>query len=297
MVLTGSAALAPGHNAVDPKTPACAAKFLTHTAVVSQFVFKAYEKPDDSGCLQVFRNGNLVFRRSSDAMQYTLGQSGSREYRIPKIENGADVTGRGRPEMIVSYWTGGAHCCFVHYVFELEPEFKLVATLNDEDGDLAHFASFDDHHYYYLSDDWAFAYWPSCFACSPYHSVILRFVEDNDAGSFHLALDKMRRPTPSPAEWNRKLREFEATQGNRVPDEIGLTLWSTVLDLIYTGHSDLAWKFLDQAKAKAKPELRNSMDLGGFCSILKTSLYWPDLAPTLKNTPPACANAKPGRKR
>ena len=29
-------------------------------------------------------------------------------------------------------------------------------------------------------------------------------------------------------------------------------MWQTVLDLIYTGHSDLAWKFMDAAGPKAQ---------------------------------------------
>jgi hypothetical protein len=46
---------------------------------------------------------------------------------------------------------------------------------------------------------------------------------------------------------------------------------------------------------QARAQQGNYPDLASFCSTLKTSPYWPDLAPTLKNTPPACANATADR--
>jgi hypothetical protein len=72
-------------------------------------------------------------------------------------------------------------------------------------------------------------------------------------------------------------------------------LWNTVLDLIYTGHSDLAWKFINEAGPKAQPG--TNATLADFCSVLKVSPYWPDLEPTVKDMPSACANAKPDEAR
>ena len=72
-------------------------------------------------------------------------------------------------------------------------------------------------------------------------------------------------------------------------DSIGTTMWQTVLNLIYGGHSDLAWKFVDALGPKAQQSPLPT--LADFCSVLKTSPGWPDLQPTLKDVPPACANA------
>ena len=196
--------------------------------------------------------------------------------------------------MIVSWWTGGAHCCLSHYVFELEPKFKLLATLDAEDTWPAYFADLDKNgHYYFIAEDWTFAYWAGSFAGSPNAPIILQFVEDSNGGGYHLALDKMRKPEPSPKEWKESVSEYKDSLGEygagfllRAP-----TIWNTVLKLIYSGHSDLAWKFLDESWPGTKEEKEEEM--GNFCATLKTSPYWPDLAPTLKNIPPACANAKP----
>jgi hypothetical protein len=285
-----------GQSLVDPPSAVCSAKYLSQTATVGQLVFKAYESKEDGGCLEVRnREGEIVFRRTKETYgQYTLGQAANEEFHAPKIENGTDVTGRGHPDMIVSLNTGGAHCCTSHFVFELEPEFRPLATLNDEDDDMAHFAKLDHGGpYYYFTADWTFAYWPASFASSPSHLVLLQFVDDGKGGAYHLALDKMTRPAPTQAQWKKHLSDVEeALSGNAsLSGDLGATLWDTVLDLIYTGHSDLAWKFLDEAgpKAQQKP----LPDLDDFCSILKESPYWPDLEKTIQNSPPACANSKP----
>ncbi len=280
----------------DPKV-ACAPENLDESAAVGRFVFKSYgEKNGGETCLQVFREGKVIFRRTNDnGGWYKIGQPANKPDHVPAIENGTDITGRGRSDMIVSFSTGGAHCCLMHYVFELQPDFKLLATLNAQDTWPAYFADLDrDHHYYYLAEDWAFAYWWESFAGSPFHSVVLRYVDDSNGGAFHLAIDKMQTPAPSPKEWQKALRivrqELRLEQEN-MANNLPNVLWQEVIDLIYTGHSDLAWKFLDEVGPRAQQS--PFPDLATFCLTLKTSSYWPDLAPTLKNTPPACAHAQP----
>jgi hypothetical protein len=254
---------------------------------------------DDGACLQVVRSGRVIFRRTSDSRDgYTLGQPANKECKVPAIVDGTDITGRGHPDMIVAYWTGGAHCCLLHYVFELESTFRLLATLDAEDDDMAHFAQLDgDNRDYYLAADWTFAYWPGSFAGSPSHSVVLRYEDDHRGGGFHLALDKMKRDPPTSVQWyeamgavNGALQE-DAMQG----EVLAATLWNTVLDLIYIGHSDLAWRFINEAGPKAQQG--TNVTLADFCSVLKASPYWPDLEPTVKDMPSACAHAKPDEAR
>jgi hypothetical protein len=290
LAIAGTAAAQQPANASD----VCTQSHLKERATVDRYLFTSYVS-DDQACLTVTRNGSVVFRRTTDSGTpgFTLGQPADMSSNVPAVANGTDVTSRGHPDMIVSLSTGGAHCCSSHYVFELEPELKLLATLNDADDDMAHFERIDRNGpYYYLTADWTFAYWPDCFACSPSEPVVLRFVDDAKGGGFHLALDKMQRPAPSPAKWKHDLESVKDSLKNGSPlNTVGTTLWQDVLDLIYTGHSGLAWKFLDEAgpTAQQKP-LPNLED---FCSLLKESLYWPDLEKTIHNSPPACSSAKP----
>jgi hypothetical protein len=271
-------------------TNLCAAGGLSGSARVDQYLFRTYES-EDGACLEVLHGGKIVYRRAGDdVVQYTLGQAAGDDF--PAVANGTDVTGRGRPDMIVLSWSGGAHCCFAHLVFELEPSFRLLATLNDAHDDLAHFARLGpDRRYYYFTADWTFAYWPDCFACSPSALVILRYVDDGHGGGFHLALDRMHTPAPTPSEWNQHLRAAQNSASKGDIASIGTTLWDPVLNWLYDGHPDLAWKFVEAAGPKAQQKPLPT--LADFCRLLKTSAYWPDLAPSLGDRPPACANAAP----
>jgi len=274
---------------------ACQGKSPDDTATVKQYVFRTYSQ-ENGECLLVNHMGKVVFSQTWEGFgSLTLGQTGVAVESFPVVENGTDVTGRGHPDMIVSLFTGGAHCCTTHFVFELAPAFRLLATLNDADDDEAHFERLKDGHYYYFTADWTFAYWPTCFACSPSEVVLLRWADDANGGAFHVALDKMQKPAPTTADWNKSFAAARKVVSQGDPNSIGTTLWQTVLDLIYTGHSDLAWKFVDAAgpKAQQKP----FPTLTDFCSLLKQSPYWTDLGPSLQNPPPACSGPAPGAHR
>jgi hypothetical protein len=67
-------------------------------------------------------------------------------------------------------------------------------------------------------------------------------------------------------------------------------LWDTVLDLIYTGHSDLAWMFVRDVNPAALKGDNPSLE--EFCIGLKGSIYWNDLEPSLRDVPKECAAAK-----
>ena len=291
---TGSAVTAQSSNSPEEL---CNRTNLEATAKIHGYIFKSYSS-DSGSCLQVIAENKVIFRRTDDSRTaYTLGQHADSTNNIPAIPNGTDITGRGQPNMIVTFWSGGAHCCLDHYVFELEPKFTFLATIKGRDDDLAHFEDLDRNgNYYYVGGDWTFAYWYGSFAGSPNHEVILRWVDAPDGGSFHLALDKMHKPPPTLAEWQQALQDVrhelhleQTNYANALPH----VLWQQIFDLIYTGHPDLAWKFLDEVGPDAQSSRYHFPDLGDFCSTLKTSYYWPDIAPTLKDAPAKCRNAKP----
>ena len=103
----------------------------------------------------------------------------------------------------------------------------------------------------------------------------------------------MQRPAPTPAEWKKAVAEASDAikEGNGIGDGIGSELWSNMLNLIYTSHSDLAWNLVDQAWPPQHPG--KDKFLSGFCAQLKTSPYWPQLEPTILNMPPACTASAP----
>lgn len=258
------------------------------------YIFKAYRN-DSTGdaCLRVTRNGRLVFRRTlGNDGSYTLGQHGD-QYG-PAIPDGQDITGRGYPDMLVSFYTGGAHCCLLYYVFELAPAFRLIATLDAGSGDGSRFQLMKEK-YYFVGIDWTFSYWKSSFADSPAPGVILGFVTDPSGGAYHLALKQMSKPAPTPQEWKVMISEARNAFGdnNSFSGGIGSELWGHMLAFIYSGNSHLAWKLFDESW----PPSRAGKDefLIDFCSQLKTSPYWADLKTEILDMPPSCANAPPKR--
>jgi hypothetical protein len=275
----------------DDPAKVCAAKNLDSTVTVGQLKVSAFST-EDTHCLQVTSGTKVLYRGTLEGGgTLTLGQTGS-DNNAPEIANGADVTGRGHPDLIVSLFTGGAHCCTSHYLYELAPAVRLLARLNDADDDMAHFERDPkDRKYYYYTADWTFAYWPTCFACSPSEEVILRFVDDANGGAYHVAFDKMQKPAPTQAAWNKELSAAQKAVNAGAVNDMGRAMWGVALDLLYTGHSDLAWKFVDALGPKAQQKPFAS--LADFCSLLKKSQYWPDLGPTLKSPPAACAYTPP----
>jgi len=270
--------------------PVCSEKNLASTVTVGQLKISAFSA-DTADCLQVTTGAKVLFRGTiGGGGKLTLGQAGSDD--IPEIGNGADVTGRGHPDLIVSQFTGGAHCCMSHYLYELAPTVRLLARLNDADDDMAHFARDPkDRKYYYYTADWTFRYWPTCFACSPSEDVILRFVDDPNGGAYHVAFDKMLKPAPKQSEWKKDLSTAQKAVDDGAVDDMGHAMWGVVLDLLYTGHSDLAWKFVDALGPKAQQKPFASLE--DFCSLLKKSPYWADLGPTLQSPPPPCEYTPP----
>lgn len=275
----------------------CLPKNLKKSATVAGYKFLSYrDKQNGLACLQVIHNGRVLFHRTNEMDgSFWLGQhpDKKRDWTVPDIPNGTDVTGLGYPDMIVPAYSGGAHCCLSVYLFQLQPKFHLVARLDTEDTWPAYFARSDHNgRYYFHAYDWTLAYWPSSFAGSPTAPIVLKFVKHGTSGSFHLALDKMRKPPPSPHQWHANLKTARSAFAQGAEGlNLQPALWYYVMQLIYSGHSNLAWKFLDEAWPANVPG--KAEWTGDFCSLLKTSPYWPDLKVELKNAPPACANAKP----
>jgi hypothetical protein len=273
---------------------ACSSEHKKDEAKVGKFVFKTYLS-SDGACLEVIRLGNTILRSPRDSRcPYSLGQHQDKASKIPAIANGTDLTGSGHPEMVISGYTGGAHCCTEHDIYELEPEFKRLVTIDDMDDEDGHFEDLDhDGHYYHLTTDSTFVYWKADYAESTATRVILQFVNDNKGGAFHLALKKMHEPVPTPEEWKETTKIAREAFGadNPFSGGIGSWFWGNMLSLIYAGHSDLAWKLSDETWPPEKPG--KDKFLADFCSQLKTSPYWPDLEPTVQGAPPACANAEP----
>lgn len=285
-------ALIPAASLAQHRSPAAqehcpSSRTLQEKETFGIFEVQVYRGENLDGCVRVLRNGRRVFSKHTE-WKFVIGNDINKEsgnevldkgvFHAPRIAPGTDITGRGKPDLILAEWSGGAHCCFSFHVIELGDVVREIATVKADDSDYAHFEDVNqDGIYEFIGYDYAFAYWRAGFMQSPAPQVILRF----DGKSYELAPDLMRKPVPSSSVLSK---QREAVRKSEWEEESPPTqLWATMLDLIYTGNSDVAWKFFSETwpskRAGSKAFLRS------FCGQLATSRYFAQLRPTIKNAP------------
>jgi hypothetical protein len=221
--------------------------------------------------IEFSKDGAVVFEHSLDENVAVL----------TRCATVGDVDGDGRGELILESYSGGAHCCFSYLIFSLGDTPALMARfeaqdsgamLKDDDGD-----GIIEFH----SEDMAFAYFGAPFAASVRAPIVVVY----DNGAFHLAEHFMRKPAPSEDEWKKRAdgvradwdnkevmdMTFDSEEWGRVPP----SLWRNMLDLIYSGNGELAWKFLDELWPGDKPG--KDAFRKDFEAQLATSAYYDDV--------------------
>ncbi len=171
----------------------------------------------------------------------------------------ADKTGDGTPDVAVEYYTGGAHCCFEITFFELGDRVRQLPTISTDNDRMTAIGKKPGGGLRFAFAEQAFAYWNINFAQSPMPTVIYEFDKsDNLIPRF----DLMQKPAPSLAILKRKAAAAKAKINLKPyvsPDDNFNdwedSFWGDMLDLIFTGHEDLAWQYFDMvwpAKKKGK---------------------------------------------
>ncbi|MFQ5795840.1 MAG: LysM peptidoglycan-binding domain-containing protein [Candidatus Bipolaricaulia bacterium] len=215
----------------------------------------------------VLRNGHRVY--SSQAGRFIYED----EKQASLVPMGKDITGNGVPNLVMWEWTGGAHCCFISHVFEIGKKFraieKIFAGHTDPLGERVGFMDLDgDSNLEFVMYDWTFAYWRAGFAESPAPKVILRSRD----GAYRLAGDLMRKPAPDITQLEERAQQIRETWKTVGPPS---DLWGYMLDLVYTGHADLAWLFFEMAWPPGFPGKEEF--LSDFRAKLSESPYWPEI--------------------
>jgi len=259
----------------DKELPCPLGRNLTEEAKYGEYTLRTYRYPGPEGCLRISHNKKLVFSRIGG--EFLIGRTFGHHSRVPV---GADLTGTGTPDAIVTEYSLGAHCCFTVRVFELGEQFKEIAKIEAGHSDGAKFVDLDhDGFYEFQGNDWAFAYWRASFKYSPAPRIVLKYRE----GRFRLAYDLMKKQGPSPVEFAALVHNVRSDEEwtDAAPTDcdmdcgVPIALWKNMLDLMYTGHSDLAWNLFDQSwRPTRKDKTAFAKD---FCQQLSGSHYWPDL--------------------
>ena len=272
---------------------------LKSSVSYKDYTIKIYEggsREDGIGSLEIFKNGQKVYSKEKEEGRFEIGVMFEEDPHNKLSEVGQDITGDGEPNLVVSHFEAPGHARLHYYVFSLGKEFKLIDALESGDNHDAAFKDIDgDGKYEFLAVDQTFAYWYESFSGSPEPQIILKY----ENGHYRLAMDLMRKPLPTDEEENqavKKMKEITTkvissdefaklasdstavdTLGYWVSKEVALPseVWGRMLELIYTGHADAAWRFLH----KIWPEGKSGEEqfLTEFKKQLAQSPYWKDL--------------------
>lgn len=263
----------------------------------AQTTFKDYEvrvfdsKPCDpspfrhrSG-VEILQAGRQVYAQTgySFAIGYPLQDNQPPD--SVKLKVGDDVTGEGTPDLLISEWSGGAHCCYTFHLFQLGGAFKKIQSIPLRDADESAFVTRPDVKGMLLNsyDYSAFAYFPSGFAGSPAGHVLLSF----QGGRFRLDQAHLKGNVPKPDEIGHCAKLFKQSRDWKQSQPLGM--WYYATDLIYTGNAESAWKFLDGAWGG--DEMARAKYLREYRKRLQKSFYYQDLM-QLQEAPASGANQK-----
>jgi hypothetical protein len=165
------------------------------------------------------------------------------------------LAGAVAPQLLLTSYTGGAHCCFSYRVVSLGKSFAAdVIDSADAPISLVGIGDGDTPDITYV--DMAFAYWNTDFASSPASQVRLTWDQDR----YHLVEPK-QQPAPSIAvlaAWQAEMTAAikaipspyvsiaDQMAGKEAP-HLDPVIWSHLLDLIYAGYPEMAVDLFNKA--------------------------------------------------
>ncbi len=275
-------------NGCKNQAPEDYSAFVPHGAVADEvsvggFTMRTYHSHsddapgawDDIGSFEILREGRRVYGQHGVGF-YIAGRPRSFDEEAMRTPvPGTDITGNGRPNVVVYEWTGGAHSCFVAYVFELGDRCKMLASINGVDSIPAFTDLNGDSVLEVRLRDCTFRYWPESFGSSPLPEVILRWTGRRYEPDAKL----METPEPSEAELKNMAEKIRSDAAwDRDPSGgysryyIPQELFQTALDLMYGGHEELGRRFIEMAWSPKYPldkKLLSESD-----ALLSESPYW-----------------------
>lgn len=184
------------------------------------------------------------------------------------IFSGRDITGNGIVNLVISNWTGGAHCCHFLNVFELGKKFKKLVTVEALSSSIQLIDLDRDGYPEIEFWDGAIDYQFASFAGSPGGRVVLKFQKDHYA----VATQLMKKPTPTAKKMNRLKQDLiRAFRGEKSPD-LPYPFLEVLMNLSYSGHYKLALQLADETWPSEKPGLEKFKS--EFSQALRDSQYW-----------------------
>jgi hypothetical protein len=164
--------------------------------------------------------------------------------------SGSDLNGDGKPEIVLSGYTGGLHCCYAYEIVSLDSQPKVLHTFQNPVP--IKFEKQPDGTVLIRASDGVFDYFMVPHQVAVIPQLVLKPEGDNlvDVSAQYPALydqeieEARRHLTPAELDQFRKSDYHQ----NLFTDEFATVhkVLTIVLDYIYSGREDKAWQTLDE---------------------------------------------------
>jgi hypothetical protein len=247
---------------------------------IGQYTFKTVQVRLDEERftrLEVWKGDSLVYQEAGNRFELAWQPEFDDAHTNAFLRPGVNVTGNGVPDLILTEYSGGMHCCLTYYIFELADELRLVDKISAEHGEIDLVDLNHDGVPVIKMSDWSYAYAFGCFASSPTPDLILRYSN----GTYSVAADLMATPTPSADQLQAIADEIKTNSDYPRLDEnhefdgewaADSGLWQHMLDLIYGGHEDEARRLYDLAWPDGVDGKEEA--LTNFVEAVANSTFW-----------------------
>ena len=237
-------------------------------------IYRTGEGFDGSGCFEILKAGKQVFFQKG--FEFGVGNvlEDYSDYTNTLVTMGNSINSDGQPNLVISEFTGGAHCCFNYYIFQIGEKFRCVDQIETLDGESDFKDLRGDGNLELVMYDWTFAYFGSAGFAESAPEVILSYQDRTYLPDLNL----MSKPAPTEREietWAggfkaqfRDAVKFEEDQKWTAPPE----MWEKMLDLIYSGNMGSAWRLCDLSWPADHPG--KELFLNEFKQRLKSSPYY-----------------------
>lgn len=218
--------------------------------------------------LLIMKQNRILFKESEIDYHYYFGNHFDPDLNNHDIYSGHDITGNKIPNLIISNWTGGAHCCHSLQIFELGNTFKHLVTVDAQSSDIR-LVDLDNDGYPEIEfHDGAIDYLFASYAGSPGGRVVLKFNQDHYEVATHL----MAKPIPNQKELDDLKHKINRSFKENNSPNLPFDFLKSLMEFSYTGHFEFALKFADEVWPKEKPGLEKFKQ--DFSNALRESKYW-----------------------
>ena len=186
----------------------------------------------------------------------TLGEPGAMTATTIDATSGTDITGDSQPDVVVSTWSGGAHCCYSTSVYSIGREVRPLLNIETGNCGPGEFMDLDGDKRLEIitcDDRWGYTY--CSFAESPFPRVV--FAYNAARGEYEVATPRFASGFRDEiAAQTSEARTRMAAEGGKDAGRDKCTVLRPALSLLYAGR-------LDEGRALIR-DLYRGADLDAF---------------------------------